>query len=73
MYCDDLRSFFHSSSQEEYDCLLQEKRKIWDSIFEAYYMKEIHPEVSNLLGRWFLEKYSIYNPYSGVTNNQSES
>ena len=35
-------------------------------------MKEINPEVSNSLGRWVLEKYSIYNPYNGVMNNQSE-
>lgn len=36
-------------------------------------MKEIHPDVLESVGRWVLEKYSVYNPYSGVTNNQSES
>lgn len=36
-------------------------------------MNEIHPEVDNGIGRWVLEDHHIYNPYSGVTNNQSES
>lgn len=24
-------------------------------------------------GRWILEKMGIYNPFTGITNNQSES
>lgn len=35
-------------------------------------MKEIHPDVE-LFARWKLEEKGMYNPYSGVTNNQSES
>ena len=27
---------------------------------------------SKSIGRWVLEKYHAYNPYSGITNNQSE-
>jgi hypothetical protein len=29
--------------------------------------------VSTSLGRWVLEDLNVYHPYSGVTNNQSES
>jgi len=35
-------------------------------------MKEIHPN-SFQIGRWVLQPLNLYNPYSGVTNNQSES
>ena len=40
---------------------------------DDYYMKTIHPDVAESVGRWVLVKHSVYNPYSGVTNNQSES
>jgi transposase-like protein len=72
VYCDDLRELFHSAKEEDYEVKLTEKKDVWDSVFTEYYTKEIHPEVSISIGRWVLEKYFIYNPYSGITNNQSE-
>lgn len=30
-------------------------------------------QVNSSLGRWILESMGVYNPYSGVTSNQSES
>ena len=73
IYCDDLRNLFHCLNEADYHKLLQDKREEWDAVFEDYYMKEIHPDVPEYVGRWALEKYSVYNPYSGITNNQSES
>ena len=35
-------------------------------------MKEMHPSVPSEVARWVLEPLSLYNLYSGVTNNQSE-
>ena len=35
-------------------------------------MKSFHSNISSI-GRWNLEKFGIYNPYSGITNNYSES
>ena len=49
--------------------LLQAK---WSKPFVEYYNNEIHPDVCNSIGRWILEKLHVYNPYSGVTTNQSE-
>ena len=40
--------------------------------FFDYYLQEIHSEIE-LFAKWKLEEKGIYNPYSGVTNNQSES
>ncbi|SMN01977.1 hypothetical protein SPONN_284 [uncultured Candidatus Thioglobus sp.] len=73
IYCENLRNLFHCLTEADYQKLLIDMRKDWDVLFEAYYMKEIHPDVPESVGRWALEKYSVYNPYSGVTNNQSES
>ena len=28
--------------------------------------------LAKTIGRWILESLQIYNPYSGITNNQSE-
>ena len=73
VYCDHLLQLFHSPTEVEYERRLQERREMWDSTFASYYMQEIHPDVHQSVGRWVLEEHNVYNPYSGVTNNQSES
>ena len=73
LYSDDVLQLFHALTMEEYDKKLCERKHTWDATFEAYYMKEIHPDVPKSIGRCVLEKHHNYNPYSGVTNNQSES
>ena len=73
MYLEDVRQLFHSCSQKDYEKSLAERRSAWDAAFEAYFLKEIHPDVGRTIGRWILEDLNVYNPYSGVTNNQSES
>lgn len=45
---------------------------MWDSAFSNYYMNEIHHDICSSGGRWVIEKHNVYDPYSGVTNNQSE-
>ena len=71
-YVEDVRQLFHLSTAERYEEKLAELRKYWDAAFEQYYMREIHPDVGLSVGRWVLEEKHVYNPYSGVTNNQSE-
>ena len=73
VYSDSVFQLFHSPNTEEYERRLEEQQDIWDAAFEAYYMAEIHPDVPRSIGRWVLEEHHVYNPYSGVTNNQSES
>ena len=72
VYIDDIAQLFHSPSEQVYKQKLVECCKKWDTLFKEYYMKEIDASVPNEVGRWVLEPLSIYNPYSGVTNNQSE-
>ena len=71
-YSDDLFELFHSESKMQYEQQLAVISEKWDGAFQNYYQKEIHPEVPLSIGRWALERLHIYNPYSGVTNNQSE-
>ena len=71
-YIEDVRHLFHLESKQSYEKKLEERRDVWDAAFEAYYMQEIHPDVVQSVGRWVLEANHAYNPYSGVTNNQSE-
>jgi len=64
---------FHQPTEEEYTKRLECYRQTWDAQFEDYYMRTIHPQIPHHIGRWVLEKQGCYNPYSGVTNNQSEA
>ena len=73
VYIEDVCSLFHSTSQEVYTTRLAQYQRRWDAQFEEYYTKEIHPDSIHSTARWRLEQLDIYNPYSGVTNNQSES
>ena len=72
VYCEDVFQLFHSPNEEEYNTRLEGGRKVWDAAFEAYYMREIHPDVPQSTGRWVLERHHVYTSYCGVTNNQSE-
>ena len=72
VYSNDVFELFHSISKEQYEQQLVVVSKKWDGAFDLYYKREIHPDVHLSIGRWMLENLRIYNPYSGVTNNQSE-
>ena len=72
VYVADVQRLFHLPTADDYQKTLEELKKDWDAAFEEYYMQEIHCDVELSVGRWVLEKINVYNPYSGVTNNQSE-
>ena len=40
-------------------------------LFFDYYKSNIHPDIMSI-ARWAIEPYGVYDPYSGVTNNQAE-
>ena len=68
IYSEDVFKLFHSVSEEQCEQQLAIVSQKWDAAFEHYYRNEIHSSI----GWWVLEELHIYNPYSGVTNNQSE-
>ena len=71
-YISDIRGLFHKPSRLEYDMAFIEMKKKWSAPFLDYYQSSIHTYISSI-GRWILEEYGVYNPYGGVTSNQSES
>ena len=72
IYVSDVRMLFHLPTEENYRNKLDELKKRWSCPFYEYYMKNIEPDIHGI-ARWSLEPMKVYNPYSGVTNNQSES
>jgi len=72
VYIEDLRQLFSRKSKEIYEEALAECKTRWHGFFEEYYMKEIHEVVNDRLGRWALEKWNVYNPYTGVTDKSNE-
>jgi len=72
VYIEDLRQLFSRRSKELYEEALVECKTRWHGFFEEYYMKEIHEVVNDRLGRWALEKWNVYNPYTGVTDKSNE-
>ena len=72
VYLSDLRELFHQPTQEEYRELLKNKTPNWSVPFREYFANEIAPQIDSI-ARWAIEPYGVYDPYSGVTNNQAES
>ena len=72
VYIANLRRLFHRPLQEQYNTELEEMAKKWSASFFEYYYKNIHVEIESI-ARWSLEPVGLYDGFSGVTNNQSES
>ena len=72
IYLEDVRGIFHLSSQKEYTEAVAEMKHKWSAPFYDYYCKNIQPDIRSI-AHWAIEKYHVYNPYSGITTNQAES
>ena len=71
IYLTDVRDLFHQSSEVEYKEMLEKVTQKWSAPFREYYTNEIAPDITSI-ARWVIEPYGIYDPYSGITNNQAE-
>ena len=71
IYLTDVHDLFHQSSEVEYREMLKKVRQKWSAPFYEYYTNEIAPDITSI-ARWVIEPYGIYEPYSGITNNQAE-
>ena len=72
IYLSDLRELFHQPTMAEYENMLEVATQKWSSPFREYYTNEIAPDIASI-ARWAIEPHGVYDPYSGVTNNQAES
>ena len=71
VYLTDMRGLFHLPTEKEYSENLDEMAQKWSAPFSDYYKNNIHPDITSI-ARWAIEPYGVYDPYSGVTNNQAE-
>ena len=72
VYLSDLRELFHQPTEAEYRESFKNMTQKWSTPFREYYTNEIAPDITSI-SRWAIEPYGVYDPYSGVTNNQAES
>ncbi|CAG2257570.1 unnamed protein product [Mytilus edulis] len=74
IYIDHLNQMLHSDNEEEF---LETKLKLtskWTPVVLEHFNKHISPAIQNHSGKWLIEKYpGMFDPYSGITNNLSES
>ena len=74
-YTNDIDRLLKCSDEEE---LLSVEQEItdegkWSAAFTTYYQSKIRPDICKYSGKWILEGTGFYDPYSGITNNASES
>ncbi len=72
VYLNDIRALLHLPTESQYSSTLTTMKEKWSAPFFDYYSNNITPDI-HAIARWAIEPYRIYNPFSGITNNQSES
>jgi hypothetical protein len=72
-YVSHLRELLNEDNVHDYDAKLCVLSKTWSKAYYDYFHCNIHPQVNVSLGKWVLEPLNLYHPFSGITNNQSES
>ena len=70
-YIADMKSLFHIPLLNYYTVALTNMTCKWSAPFHQYYMTHIHPDIESI-ARWGIEPCGVYNPFSGVKNNQAE-
>ena len=70
-YLQDMRALFHLPTEEEYNEELVKMSRKWSAAFLEYYYTELAPDITPIV-RWEIEPLGVYNPFSGITNNQAE-
>ena len=71
VYIADMKSLLHIPLLNGYTVALTSMTCKWSAPFHQYYMTHIHPDIESI-ARWGIEPCGVYNPFSGVTNNQAE-
>ena len=72
-YKDKVKTLLQCESENEYLEMFEQRKSPWSKPFLEYFEGNLHQEIMENAGRWLLEKFNVYNPYSGITNNASES
>ena len=73
VYAEHLNTLLDCETEEIVQKIFSNHSTTWTSSYLEYFNREIKPSIIYHSGRWWLERFNIYNPFSGITNNVSES
>ena len=69
---DDMRKLMSSESLEKYEEGVEKCKEHWGASLQEYYAVNIDPAVRAKLGRWLLDRWGIFNPYTGVNDGRND-
>ena len=69
---DDMRKLMSHESVEKYEEGLVRCRDHWGESLQEYFATTIDPIVRAKLGRWLLDKWNFFNPYTGINDIKND-
>ena len=72
-YKNDIKHLLHCSHVKDYHHSVDAKVRNWSLAFSRYYAKHVEKDVLDNCGRWVIDHLGLYDTYSGITSNLSES
>ena len=74
VYLDDTRQMLKSDSEEDFLQKLDTLTSKWSEPVVEHFETYFKSDILNHSGKWIIEKFDgLYDPFSGITNNLSES
>jgi hypothetical protein len=73
VYVNHVTRLLDSESESDFEDKLEELSAVWSDPFVGYFNKELKTSIVRYSGRLIVEPLGIYHPFSGITNNASES
>lgn len=73
VYISNLKELLQMQNEDDYAEKLEELSHSWSKPFLEYYQSKLHQDIIKHSAKWVLEEHKVYDPYSGVTYNMSES
>lgn len=73
VYISNLKELLQMQNEDDYAEKLEELSQSWSKPFLEYYRSKLHQDIIKHSAKWVLEEHKVYDPYSGVTYNMSES
>ncbi|XP_065059266.1 uncharacterized protein LOC135686838 [Rhopilema esculentum] len=69
---DDMRKLMSCESVEKYEEGLEQCKNHWGESLQEFFAANIDPMVRSKLGRWVIQQWGIFNPYTGVSDSKND-
>ena len=73
IYQNDLVAIMRSDSLEAFEINIERLSAKWSQAMVSYFNDNLKDDIQNRSSKFVLEPLGLYDPYSGITNNASES